>query len=149
VAIAAIKLRALIQRIEVAEGGLHHGFGADQFKNRMINVINKGKSGDESPGEEARLQTDVIDENPSLVIWQAGTSAVWKACDFNAVAKAIDTGLKLLLGSRPQMDVVLTDLQYEPATLSENRIEAAERMVKPIADLLRRIRPSIFFVVST
>jgi len=102
----------------------------------MINVINKGKSGDEGLGEEARLQTDVIDENPSLVIWQAGANAVWKACDLDAVAKAIDTGLKLLLGSRPQMDVVLMDLQYKPV-LSENRIKAAERMVKPIADALR------------
>jgi hypothetical protein len=32
------------------------------------------------------------------------------------------------------MDVVLMDLKYEPAILSENRIKAAERMVKPIAD---------------
>jgi lysophospholipase L1-like esterase len=108
--------------------------GADQFKNRMIDVINRGKSGDEAPGEQARLQTDVIDENPSLVIWQVGTNAVWKACNLDAVAKAIDTGLKLLLSSRPQMDVVLMDLQYAPAILSENRIEAGERMVALIAD---------------
>jgi lysophospholipase L1-like esterase len=108
--------------------------GADQFKNRMIDVINRGKSGDEAPGEQARLQTDVIDENPSLVIWQVGTNAVWKACNLDAVAKAIDTGLKLLLNSRPQMDVVLMDLQYAPAILSENRIEAGERMVALIAD---------------
>ena len=108
--------------------------GADQFKNRMINVINRGKSGDEAPSEQARLQTDVIDENPSLVIWQVGTNAVWKACDLDAVAKAIDTGLKLLLSSRVQMDVVLMDLQYAPAILSENRIKAAEQMVNLIAD---------------
>jgi lysophospholipase L1-like esterase len=77
--------------------------GADQFKNRMIDVINRGKSGDEAPGEQARLQTDVIDENPSLVIWQVGTNAVLKACNLDAVAKAIDRGLKLLLSRRPQL----------------------------------------------
>jgi hypothetical protein len=38
--------------------------GANRFKNRMIDVINRGKGGDEAPGELARLQTDVIDENP-------------------------------------------------------------------------------------
>jgi hypothetical protein len=32
------------------------------------------------------------------------------------------------------MDVVLMDLQYAPAILSESRIEAAERMVELIAD---------------
>jgi lysophospholipase L1-like esterase len=108
--------------------------GADQFKNRMIDVINRGKGGDEAPSEKARLQVDVINEKPSLVVWQVGTNAVWKACDLDPVAKAIDTGLKLLLSSRPQMDVVLMDLQYAPAILSDNRIEAAERMVKLIAD---------------
>ena len=109
--------------------------GADQFKNRMIDVINRGKGGDEAPGEQARLQTDVIDGNPSLVIWQVGTNAVWKACNLDAVAKAIDIGLKLLLNSRPQLDVVLMDLQYAPVILSENRIEATERIVALIADV--------------
>jgi lysophospholipase L1-like esterase len=107
--------------------------GANQFKNRMIDVINRGESGDEAPGERARLQTDVIDENPSLVIWQVGTNAVWKECSLDAVAEAIDAGLKLLL-SRQQMDVVLMDLQYAPAILSDNRIRATERMVELISD---------------
>jgi hypothetical protein len=72
-----------------------------------IPAVWKELCGIQAPGEQARLQTDVIDENPSLVIWQVGTNAVWKACNFDAVAKAVDTGLKLLLSSRPRMDVVL------------------------------------------
>jgi lysophospholipase L1-like esterase len=118
--------------------------GADQFKNRMIDVINRGKIGDEAPGEQARLQTDVIDESPSLVIWQVGTNAVWKAYNLDAVANAIDTGLKLLL-SRPQMDVVLMDLQYAPAILSENRVDAAERMVALIAAVAAANPPANLF----
>jgi lysophospholipase L1-like esterase len=108
--------------------------GADRFKNRMIDVVNRGKGGDEAPGEQARFQIDVIDENPSLVIWQVGTNAVWKAFNLDAVANAIDTGLKLLLNGRPRMDIVLMDMQYAPAILSETRIEAAERMVALIAE---------------
>jgi hypothetical protein len=107
--------------------------GAERFKNRLIDVLNKGMGGDEAPGEKARFQTDVIDEKPSLVIWQVGTNAVWKAFDLDAVASAIDAGLKMLLGSGQPMDVILMDMQYAPAILSENRIKAAERMVGLIA----------------
>ena len=53
--------------------------GADRFKKRMIDVINRGVGGEEAPDERDRLERDVIDENPSLVIWQVGTNAVWKA----------------------------------------------------------------------
>jgi hypothetical protein len=109
--------------------------GADKFKKRMIDVINRGVGGEEAPDERNRLQRDVIDENPSLVIWQVGTNAVWKAYDLNKVAAAIDAGLKLLLRSRPGMDVVLMDLQYAPAILSDNRIKEAELMVKLISDV--------------
>ena len=109
--------------------------GADKFKNRMIDVINRGKGGDEAPGEYERLQEDVIDENPSLVIWQVGTNAVWKGFDLNEVAAKLDAGLKLLLSSCPWMDVVLMDLQYAPGILSDNRIKAAERMVELISNV--------------
>jgi hypothetical protein len=109
--------------------------GADKFKKRMIDVINRGVGGEEAPRERDRLQRDVVEENPSLVIWQVGTNAVWKACDLNEVAAAIDAGLKLLLRSRPGMDVVLMDLQYAPAILSDNRIKEAELMVKLISDV--------------
>jgi hypothetical protein len=108
--------------------------GADKFKNRMIDVINRGKGGEEAPDEQARFQGDVIDENPSLVIWQVGTNAVWKAYDLDKIAVAIDAGLKSLLSTRPAMDVVLMDLQYAPAVLSDNRIKDAERMVRLISD---------------
>jgi hypothetical protein len=109
--------------------------GADKFKDRMIDVINRGKGGDEAPGEYERLQRDVIDEDPSLVIWQVGTNAVWKSFDLDTVAAKLDEGLKLLSGSRPGMDVVLMDMQYAPGILSDNRIDAAKRMVKLISDV--------------
>jgi lysophospholipase L1-like esterase len=119
--------------------------GADKFKNRMIDVINRGKGGDEAPGERARLQEDVIDENPSLVIWQVGTNAVWKGCDLGEVAAAVDAGLKLLLSSRLGMDVVLMDLQYAPAILSDNMIKASETMVALISEVVAANPPVNLF----
>jgi hypothetical protein len=65
---------------------------ADKFKKRMIDVVNRGVGGEEAPDERDRLQRDVIDENPSLVIWQVGTNAVWKAYDLNRVAAATMRG---------------------------------------------------------
>jgi hypothetical protein len=38
----------------------------------------------------ARLQRDVVDEDPSLVVWQVSTNAVWKTYDLSKVAAAID-----------------------------------------------------------
>lgn len=119
--------------------------GADKFKNRMIDVINRGKGGDEAPGEFERLGQDVIDENPSLVIWQVGTNAVWKGFDLDDVATKIDAGLKLLLRLCPEMDVVLMDLQYAPGILSDNRIKAAEKMVGLISDVAAAYPPVNLF----
>ena len=95
-------------------------------------MIKRGVAGEEAPDERDRLERDIIDEDASLVIWQVGTNAVWEAYDLSRVAAAIDEGL--ILHSRPGKEVVLMDLQYAPAILSENRIEA-ERMVELIADV--------------
>jgi lysophospholipase L1-like esterase len=50
----------------------------DKFQNRMIDVINRGISGQDGPDELARMQADVIAEAPVLTIWQVGTNAVWQ-----------------------------------------------------------------------
>jgi lysophospholipase L1-like esterase len=119
--------------------------GGDQFKNRMIDVLNRGKGGDEAPGELGRFATNVIKEDPALVIWQVGTNAVWKACNLDAVAEAIDAGLKLLRRSLPRTDIVLMDLQYAPAILSDNRFKEAERMVALIAEAVAANPPVNLF----
>src|SRR4051812_33345409 len=51
-------------------------FLRQKFYGRMIDVINRGIGGQESPEELSRFVTDVIDEAPALVIWQVGTNAV-------------------------------------------------------------------------
>ena len=63
------------------------------FGKRMINVINRGVGGEEATTEMPRIQSDVIDEAPALVIWQVGTNAVFRNNDptfaFEEVVKAI------------------------------------------------------------
>jgi len=102
------------------------------YQGRMVDVLNRGKGGDEARTELARLETDVLREKPALVIWQVGTNAVWKDCDLDDTAAAIREGLELLQDKG--MDIVLMDLQYAPALLTDGKIKAAHRMVSLIAD---------------
>ena len=51
------------------------------FPKAGITMVNKGTSGPEAPIELLRFPTDVIAENPNLVIWQVGTNAVWQSPD--------------------------------------------------------------------
>ena len=90
----------------------------DGFHDRMIDVLNRGMSGQEAPSELSRFEPDVIGEAPALVIWQVGTNAVFRKEEFNFddVAGSIATGLDWL-ASLPT-DVVLMDLQYATAVVA-------------------------------
>ena len=99
----------------------------------MIDVLNRGRGGQEAPPELLRFDTDVIAEAPSLVIWQVGTNAVFRPNDFGIedTAEKIAIGLNQL-GSLP-MDVVLMDSQYAPAVTGDDKIKLAERMMSLIS----------------
>jgi hypothetical protein len=74
------------------------------------------------------MKADVIDEKPALVIWQVGTNAVWQlGHDLDEVAAAIAKGLTQF--AREPIDVVLMDLQYVPAVLTADKIDATRRML--------------------
>src|SRR6266702_2625687 len=59
---------------------LRQKFPNQEFPNQMINVINRGISGQEAPDELLRFQS-VFDEAPALVIWQVGTNAIYHDMD--------------------------------------------------------------------
>src|ERR1700754_5190937 len=46
----------------------------DPFPNRKIDVLNRGKGGEEAIEELPRFDSDIFAERPSLVIWQVGTN---------------------------------------------------------------------------
>jgi lysophospholipase L1-like esterase len=117
----------------------------DKFQNRMIDVINRGISGHEAPDELARMQADVIAEAPVLTIWQVGTNAVWqRGHDLDEVAAAIEQGLRVLAGAPAPMDVVLMDLQYAPALLTADKIDATRRMLSLINQLATAANVNVF-----
>jgi len=118
----------------------------ERFPNLRIDVINRGKGGEEAIEELPRFDTDIFAEHPSLVIWQVGTNAVFrkqeKKYDLDKVAAAIATGLERLRGQ--PMDVVLIDPQYVTAMLLDDRVQDSERMVSLISAAAEKAEVSVF-----
>jgi len=110
-----------------------------KYPNQMIDVINRGISGQEAPDELLRFQS-VFDEAPALVIWQVGTNAIYHDMDRKQVAAAIEAGLQRLSGLTA--DVVLMDLQYTKAMV--DKLEASKDMVSRIATAGKNAKVNIF-----
>jgi lysophospholipase L1-like esterase len=113
-----------------------------------IAMINKGIGGQEAPIEFQRFGTDVIPENPDLVIWQVGTNAIWQSPDlkppsFDQTTDAIRDGL-VMLRDKTQADVILMDPQYVPAVLTPAKKPKAIAMVEAISELARDAGVNVF-----
>lgn len=91
-----------------------------------ITVINAGVGGEDAPEMMKRLQTQVIDVHPDLVIWQVGTNAVLRNLDPGETAKLVEDGISRIQAAGGA-DIVLVDPQYSPAV--NQRKESAGKMV--------------------
>ena len=114
--------------------------------NAKIDVLNRGKGGEEAIEELLRFDTDIFAENPSLVIWQVGTNAVFhkEKYDVGDVAEKIAIGLERLRSRSMEMDVMLIDPQYVPAMLLDDKADLSERMVSLISAAAERARANVF-----
>jgi len=97
-----------------------------QYPTADITVINAGVGGEDAPEMMKRLQKEVIDVHPDMVIWQVGTNAVLRNLDPADTALMVEDGVARIqaLGS----DVVLVDPQYSPRV--NEHAETAGKMVK-------------------
>jgi lysophospholipase L1-like esterase len=102
-----------------------------QYPGANITVVNRGKGGEDAPEMMKRLQDEVIDMKPDLVIWQVGTNAVLRNLDPAATANLVEDGVARIQASGA--DLVLVDPQYSPRVTE--RAESAGQMVK----LLHRV----------
>ena len=87
----------------------------------------------------ARLKTDVLDEKPTLVIWQVGTNSVLRDQSVDQVSSKIDEGLEQIKAAGA--DVILVDPQYVPRVLAKPE---AESMVTMIDKKARRFKVGVF-----
>ena len=102
-----------------------------KYPSADITVINRGRGGETVSEMMKRLQSEVIDVKPDLVIWQAGTNAVLRNIDPDAIAQLVQDGVARI--QEAGADVVLVDLQYSPRVTEH--LEGTTRMVK----LLHRV----------
>lgn len=112
------------------------------YGNSRIDVVNRGKGGEEAIEELLRFDTDIVAEKPALVIWQVGTNAVFHKYNLDGVAAKIAEGLARL--RQYPVDVVLMDPQYVTAMLLDERADASDRMVSLIAAAAERAGVSVF-----
>jgi len=121
---------------------LRAGFGDERFPNLKIDVLNRGRSGEEAIEELRRFDSDIFAEKPALVIWQVGTNAVFHNYRLDEVAASITQGLRRL--SEKRMDVLLIDPQYTPAMLFDDKADASERMVSLISAAADEAKVNLF-----
>src|SRR6185369_7273452 len=97
-----------------------------QYPSADITVVNRGKGGEDAPEMMKRLQTEVIDMKPDLVIWQVGTNAVLRNLDPADTAKFVEDGITRIQAAGA--DLVLVDPQYSPRV--NERAESANKLVR-------------------
>jgi lysophospholipase L1-like esterase len=116
-------------------GQLHRQYpGAD------ITVINRGRGGEDAPEMMKRLQSEVIDIKPDLVIWQVGTNAVLRNLDPAETAKLVEEGVTRIQAAGA--DLVLVDPQYSPRVTE--RAASAGLMVKLLGKVAELRHVGIF-----
>ena len=97
-----------------------------QYPTADITVVTRGKGGDDAPEMMKRLQAEVIDMHPDLVIWQVGTNAVLRDLDPAETARLVEEGVARIQAAGS--DVVLVDPQYSPRVTEHG--ESASQIVK-------------------
>lgn len=112
-----------------------------QYPSADITVVNAGVGGEDAPEMMKRLQKEVIDAHPDLVIWQVGTNAVLRNLDPGETAKIVEEGISRIQASGGT-DIVLVDPQYSPAV--NQRAESAGKMVKLLGKVAELRHVGIF-----
>jgi lysophospholipase L1-like esterase len=111
-----------------------------QYPGADITVLTRGKGGDDAPEMMKRLQADVLDAHPDLVIWQVGTNAVLRNLDPDETARMVEDGVARIQAAGA--DVVLVDPQYSPRVTE--RGESANKMVKLLGKVAQLRHVGIF-----
>ncbi|OAF00576.1 GDSL family lipase [Bradyrhizobium centrolobii] len=112
-----------------------------QYPTADITVVNAGVGGEDAPEMMKRLQKEVIDVHPDLVIWQVGTNAVLRNLDPGDTAKMVEDGIARIQASGGA-DIVLVDPQYSPQVTK--RAESASKMVKLLGKVAELRHVGIF-----
>ncbi|HXL67437.1 MAG TPA: GDSL-type esterase/lipase family protein [Xanthobacteraceae bacterium] len=102
-----------------------------RFPDVAIQVINRGIGGEDAREMLARIDRDVRDEHPDLILWQVGTNALLREDGIALEAGKIREGLARMRATGA--DVVLIDPQYAPKVLKDPDAEPMVALLSLIA----------------
>ena len=85
---------------------------AQRRPDATVEIINRGLNGEDAWENMKRLQGDVIDARPDLVIWQMGTNAILHDVDYDDFDRVVQDGIDRMHAAG--IEILLMDLQYAP-----------------------------------
>jgi lysophospholipase L1-like esterase len=91
------------------------------FPGQEFTVLNRGVNGEEAVDMLTRFETQVIAEQPHLVLWQVGTNSVLRDRPLDARGTLLHEGIERLKAIRA--DIVLIDPQFAPKVIAKPEIE--------------------------
>lgn len=94
-------------------------------------IHNRGINGQDILHMNERLQADVVDIKPDLVLWQLGTNDVLRSQGVEVYRAHIRRGIALL--QTAGIDIVLIDLQYAPKVLQDPDHKAMQKILAELA----------------
>ncbi|MGI9024037.1 MAG: SGNH/GDSL hydrolase family protein, partial [Burkholderiaceae bacterium] len=98
-----------------------------------------GINGGDAPENLARLDHDVIDARPDLVIWQTGTNAILREADADDFDRSVQNGIDRM--RQAGIEIVLMDPQYAPRV---NQIADHLRTIEQLDAIGKRNRVPVF-----
>jgi lysophospholipase L1-like esterase len=91
------------------------------FPRISIAVINRGVGGETAPDMLARFESQVLAENPDIVVWQLGSNSVLREQPIAPANELIHRGVKQLKAAG--IDVILMNPQYAPKVIAKPDID--------------------------
>ncbi len=96
-----------------------------------VAVINRGVGGQDAAEMLPRIETDVLEVRPSLVIWQVGANGALKNRDPEELRRLVADGVRRLRDHG--IDVVLMDNQRAPLILASPHHQQIDRVLMDLA----------------
>jgi acyl-CoA thioesterase-1 len=101
------------------------------FPGMQINVVNRGVSGEDAMEMLERLDDELQQDRPDLVLWQVGTNALLRANGVDGQAPLIRDGIRRIQASGAE--TVIVDPQYAPKVLVDADAKPMVRLLEKVA----------------
>ncbi|MBU2534116.1 MAG: hypothetical protein KKB37_15350 [Alphaproteobacteria bacterium] len=101
------------------------------IKGLVIDVIERGVSGELADGAAERLKIEVALTNPDLVLWQVGTNDAMAHIPLSDIEETITSTVRWLKEHR--VDVILVGLRYSRRMRQDRHYQSVRKLIDSIA----------------